>query len=225
MDGTLNTDLAQARPVVIQGGMGVAVSCWQLAREVARSGNLGVVSGTALDGVVARRLQDGDEGGHIRRALAHFPSPAMAQRILDRYFREGGRDGHPYRPHPTLDVHPTRAAIELALVGNFAEVWLAKEGHDGVVGINLLEKIQMATLSAALGAMLADVDYVIMGAGVPRELPKLLTEFAAGRPGELTIDVVNATRPYIASIDPVEYFGDELPELRRPDFLAIISLH
>ncbi|HSN43066.1 MAG TPA: nitronate monooxygenase, partial [Propionibacteriaceae bacterium] len=29
----------------------------------------------------------------------------------------------------------------------------------------------------------------------------------------------------IASIDPVEYFGDELPELKRPGFLAIISLH
>ena len=29
----------------------------------------------------------------------------------------------------------------------------------------MLEKIQTATLSAILGAMLADVDYVIMGAG------------------------------------------------------------
>jgi hypothetical protein len=37
------------------------------------------------------------------------------------------------------------------MVGSFAEVWLAKEGHEGVVGINLLEKIQTATLSTVLG--------------------------------------------------------------------------
>ena len=61
---------APLRPVVIQGGMGVAVSSWQLASTVARTGQLGVVSGTALDIVLARRLQDGDPGGHARRALA-----------------------------------------------------------------------------------------------------------------------------------------------------------
>ena len=65
----------RARPAVIQGGMGVAVSGWRLAREVSRAGHLGVVSGTAMDAVIARRLQDGDPGGHYRRALAHFPAP------------------------------------------------------------------------------------------------------------------------------------------------------
>ena len=49
-------------PVIIQGGMGVAVSSWHLAREVSRAGHLGVVSGTALDAVLARTLQDGDPG-------------------------------------------------------------------------------------------------------------------------------------------------------------------
>jgi NAD(P)H-dependent flavin oxidoreductase YrpB (nitropropane dioxygenase family) len=205
--------------------MGVAVSSWQLARAVSRLGQLGVVSGTALDAVVARRLQDGDPGGHLRRALEHFPSPAIAARVLAAYFLEGGRPkGRPYRPHPTLTIDPSQAAIELSLVGNFAEVWLAKEGHDGVVGINLLEKIQTATLSASLGAMLAGVDYVLMGAGVPRELPRVLTEFAAGRPASLTIEVADETHPYVARLDPRKALGDDLPELRRPKFLAIISL-
>lgn len=213
-------------PVVIQGGMGIAVSGWQLAREVSLSGQLGVISGTALDGVLARFLQDGDPGGHRRRALAHFPSQAIAQRVLDTYFIEGGRPaGQPYRPHPTLTISPSREAIELSLAGNFAEVWLAKEGHDGVVGINFLEKIQTATLSAALGAMLADVDYVIMGAGVPREIPRMLTELAAGRTGHLTIDVHSATKEYRASLNPLTYLGADLPALRRPRFLAIVSAH
>ena len=213
------------RPVLIQGGMGIAVSSWQLAREVSRLGQLGVVSGTALDGVVARRLQDGDEGGHIRRALRHFPSPAMADRILSAYFLPEGRQGKPYRPHPTMSIDPGRNAIELAVIGNFVEVWLAKEGHDGVVGINLLEKVQTSTLTATFGAMLADVDYVIMGAGIPKEMPQLVTDFAAGRTGHYTIDVHNATKTYRASLDPVAVMGDELPTLNRPDFLAIVSLH
>jgi NAD(P)H-dependent flavin oxidoreductase YrpB (nitropropane dioxygenase family) len=44
----------KALPVIIQGGMGVAVSSWRLARAVARTGQLGVVSGTALEIVIAR---------------------------------------------------------------------------------------------------------------------------------------------------------------------------
>ena len=213
-------------PVLIQGGMGVAVSSWQLAREVSLCGQLGVVSGTALDGVLARTLQDGDPGGHRRRALENFPSRAIAQRVLKKYFIEGGRAaGQPYRPHPTLTIAPGRDAIELNLVGNFSEVWLAKEGHDGQIGINMLEKIQTANASAILGAMLADVDYVIMGAGVPREIPRLLTEFAAGRTGHLTIDVAHATTEHRAALDPETYLGDDLPTMRRPHFLAIVSAH
>ncbi len=213
-------------PTVIQGGMGIAVSSWQLAREVSLCGQLGVVSGTALDGVLARVLQDGDPGGHRRRALSHFPSPAMAQRVLDKYFVEGGRRAdQPYRPHPTLTIAPGKDAIELSLTGNFSEVWLAKEGHRGEIGINMLEKVQTANASAILGAMLADVDYVIMGAGVPREIPRLLTEFAAGRTGHLTIDVAGATTVHRASLDPVEYLGSDLPRMHRPHFLAIVSLH
>jgi len=70
-------------PVLIQGGMGAGVSDWRLARAVSLTGQLGVVSSTALDTIFARRLQDGDPGGHMRRGLALFPFPEMAKRILD----------------------------------------------------------------------------------------------------------------------------------------------
>ncbi|HXK94957.1 MAG TPA: nitronate monooxygenase, partial [bacterium] len=70
-------------PVIIQGGMGAGVSHWVLAKAVSKLGQLGVVSGTALDTVMARRLQLGDPGGHLRRALDHFPMPEIAQRIYD----------------------------------------------------------------------------------------------------------------------------------------------
>lgn len=215
-----------AHPTIIQGGMGIAVSTWHMANEVGRTGELGVVSGTALDGLCARVLQDGDPGSHVRRALQHFPSAALARRILDTYYLDGGRpEGHPYRPHPVLTIAPSREAIELSVAGNFVEVWLAKEGHSGPVGINFLEKIQTATLSATLGAMLAGVDYVVMGAGIPKEMPRVLTDFAAGRAARLTIEVINQSHPYIAILDPSDYLGPDLPVLTRPKFLAIVSSH
>ena len=46
--------------------MGVAVSNWRLANAVSRAGQLGVISGTGMDTVLVRRLQDGDPGGHMR---------------------------------------------------------------------------------------------------------------------------------------------------------------
>lgn len=213
-------------PIVIQGGMGVAVSSWQLAREVSLSGQLGVVSGTAMDAVLSRRLQDGDPGGHMRRAMANFPSAEMAARVMDKYYIEGGKaPDEPYKPIPKLTLETARAGQELAIVGNFCEVWLAKEGHDGVVGINCLEKVQMATPTALFGAMLAGVDYVLMGAGIPREIPKLLRDLSAGRVGRITADVAGGTITRYVEVDPVDLLGPDLPPLplKRPDFLAIVS--
>lgn len=211
-------------PTVIQGGMGVGLSNWTLARKVALGGQLGVVSGTALDAVVARRLQDGDLAGDVRRALSHFPSPEMAARVLDHYFIAGGRkESDPYAAVPKISLKPSRALLELSVVSNFVEVWLAKEGHDGIVGINFLEKIQMATPAALFGAMLADVDYVLMGAGVPREIPRLLNDFSQGNEGFISVEVEGAPEPFKLTIDPVELLGDQLPKLNRPKFLAIVS--
>jgi NAD(P)H-dependent flavin oxidoreductase YrpB (nitropropane dioxygenase family) len=211
-------------PTIIQGGMGVGVSNWVLAREVSVSGQLGVVSGTALDAVIARRLQDGDQGGHVRRALSNFPSPQMAARVLTHYFIAGGRQPDAaYLAVPKISLKPTRFSEELSVVSNFVEVWLAKEGHEGLVGINFLEKVQMATPAAVFGAMLADVDYVLMGAGVPRELPRLLNDFAAGEEGFVNVDVDGAAEPFKLRLNPTDLLGAELPRINRPKFLAIVS--
>lgn len=209
-------------PTIIQGGMGVGVSGWRLARAVAAAGQLGVVSGVALDTLMARRLQLGDRGGDIRRALARFPDPSVAERIVERYFVEGGIEpAAPFRLVPKVTVAPGRASVELAVAANFVEVHLAKEGHDGPVGINYLEKLQMATPAALYGAMLAGADYVLMGAGIPAEIPALLDAYAAGVPGALTVDV-HGTRGMPAGTDPRAVLG-ERRELRRPQFVAIVS--
>ncbi|HUZ25044.1 MAG TPA: nitronate monooxygenase [Streptosporangiaceae bacterium] len=213
-------------PEVIQGGMGVAVSGWRLASAVAAAGQLGVVSGVALDAVLARRLQRGDPGGDARRALGQLPLPGVAERILRRYFVPGGIGaGQPFRPIPRLGLRPSTAGTDLAVAGNFVEAYLAREGHGGLVGINYLEKVQLATPAAVYGAMLAGVDYVLMGAGIPVEIPALLDSLAAGGPGELTVTVAGApagTR-HTVRIDPRALFGEVPATLARPRFLAIVS--
>ena len=77
--------------------MGVSVSTWALARVVSQAGQLGVVSGTALAVVLARRLQVGDPGGDMRRALAHFPFPEIAARVRRRQLHALPGFERPYR--------------------------------------------------------------------------------------------------------------------------------
>ena len=215
-----------SHPTIIQGGMGAGVSAWPLARAVSQAGQLGVVSGTALDLVLARRLQLGDPENHLRRAMAAFPFPEMAGRVLDRYFIEGGKEPEePFISCPMGSAEPSRFHVELLLVSNFVEVFLAKQGHDGLVGVNYLEKIQLPTLPSIYGAMLAGVDYVLMGAGIPRTIPGILDSLAKGEPVELSLFVEGASRDdqYVTRFDPSE-LADRLDgNLKRPPFLAIVA--
>lgn len=211
-------------PRVIQGGMGIAVSDWRLARTVCLNGGLGVVSGTGIDTVLLRRLQDGDPGGEVRRALASFPDPALVQACLERYFRPEGRaPGEAYArlPLPTAGRH--RDAWVMTLLGAYVEVTLAREGHDRPVGLNLLTKLQLHTLPALYGAMLAGVGTVIMGAGIPRDIPGILDAFAAGRPASLRVDV-RGGEGLTLTFDPAD-FGLRPDPLARPDFYPIVSSH
>src|ERR1700674_2860027 len=146
-------------PVIIQGGMGAGVSSWRLARAVSRLGQLRVVSGTAIDQILARRLQEGDPGGHMRRGLDRFPFPKMAERIWEAYYIPGGKmENQPYKTLPKHSLDNPRELIELCIVANFVEVSLPREGHDHPVGINFLEKIQIPHLPSLYGAMLAGVE-------------------------------------------------------------------
>ena len=166
----------------------------------------------------------------MRRALAHFPIPAMADRVLADWFIAGGKSAEKTFKSvemPTLTASP--AFIELTVIANFVEVFLAKENHPGVVGINLLEKIQLPTLPSLYGAMLAGVDYVLMGAGIPRAIPGVLDQFSRGESATLKIDVTAPAAPDQPSIeagmafDPAAFLNAPAPVLKRPRFLAIVS--
>jgi NAD(P)H-dependent flavin oxidoreductase YrpB (nitropropane dioxygenase family) len=216
----------RALPVVIQGGMGVGISGWRLARAVSAAGQLGVVSGTALDVIIPRRLQAGDPGGHVRRALEHFPIPGVARRIIERYFVAGGKGADaPFRSKPLPAARPSRGAVELIVASNFAEVFLAREGHSAPVGINYLEKIQAPTLASIYGAMLAGVSCILMGAGIPRAIPGILDRLARREAVELRLDVEGASGSddFTTRFDPGAFWPEGSPSLERPDFYAIVA--
>ena len=213
-------------PKIIQGGMGVGVSNWRLANAVSKLGQLGVVSGTALDQLFVRRLADGDEDGNMRRGLDAFPFPEMAKRIWQEYFVPGGKPAN--EPYPVAPMHQRRdirKVVELCIVSNFVEVFLAREGHKNPVGINFLEKVQMPHLSSIYGAMLAGVGYVLMGAGIPLHIPGVLDALAAQHPTEYKLSVTGAEQGQDTQMhfDPADYVEGPLPILHRPRFLAIVS--
>lgn len=216
-------------PVIIQGGMGVAISDWRLAKAVALTGQMGVVSGTGLSRILIARLMDGDLAGDVRRALAQFPFPDDVQTILEKYYIPGGKAAPtPYKNLTPYSLKPTRSLNAITVIANFVEVYLAKEGHSGVVGINLLEKVQMPNMASLYGAMLAGVDYVLMGAGIPMQIAAILDKLARHEATAYRVDVDHAGQDDDNRIhfDPLATFPgiDKIfPTLKRPAFLPIIS--
>ncbi len=213
-------------PTIIQGGMGVAISSWQLANAVASQGQIGVVSGTALDLVFTRRLQDGDPGGHMRRAIDAFPDQALAQPIRERYFIPGGKPhDQPYLTKPVINHKLTPKVLALLVVANFAEVFLAKENHTGLVGVNYLHKVQLPLMPSLLGAMLAGVDLVIVGAGIPMDLPPLIDALCQGQPFTQTLHVPHAADPQAHQItfNPKDLLPNLVTPMKRPLFFPVIA--
>ena len=214
----------QRRPVIIQGGMGVGISSW-------RAGQRRRPHRPARRRLRYRpRHRGGAPAAGRRPRRARPPGAARLPAARGRRSRPrpllppaGPRRRSPTPRSPRLGLRSSRAADELAVVGNFVEVWLAKEGHGGWIGINFLEKIQMATPAAAYGAMLAGVDCVLMGAGIPREIPQLLDELSpstarhgsrgrrpATEPVPLTFDPALARRRPAAAAAPSDVPGDRL---------------
>ena len=214
-------------PQIIQGGMGVGVSSWRLARRVAELGEFGVVSGTGIDTVLVRELQQGDPHGRLR-VLAAYPDAEIVAWLRARFFIEGGvAEGTTYKLLPIHRFKPTLQSQRVLAAAAFSEVALAKEGHTGPIGINLLAKLKRYTLPCLYGAMLGGVDAVMMGAGIPIEEIEEVRKLAAGEPARLRLDVdasqaPDGAGPFFYDLDP----ADLVPEVRPlpcPAFYPVIS--
>jgi nitronate monooxygenase len=72
--------------------------------------------------------------------------------------------------------------------------------------------------------MMAGVDYVLMGAGIPRNIPGVLDSLSEGKPTSLPITVAGSQpgEEFLSHFDPGEFMTNEV-RLSRPKFLAIVS--
>lgn len=222
------TELTQnlMHPPLIQGGMGIGISNYKLANSVARTGCLGVVSGTCIDSLLVRRLGMGDIGGHIKRAFDAFPDQEFCKQVWDKFFdsKGAGRQKFKLIALPKLELDDFRK--KLISLASFCEVWLAKEGHTGAVGLNLLTKISQFNLPALYGAILAGVDYILMGAGIPREIPEAIRRLTNHEEAKHSIDIETAgkSETEYMTFDPRKLFS-KLPKVSLPKFLPIVSSH
>jgi nitronate monooxygenase len=94
-----------------------------------------------------------------------------------------------------------------------------------MVGINFLHKIQAPLLPSFYGAILAGVDVVIVGAGIPFEIPKILDDLVRGESVELKLHVRTTTtgQSHKLTFDPKIVYDDVRPSLKRPLFFPIVS--
>lgn len=234
-------------PDVIFGGMGAWVTTGSYASKVAMATErlenagklgekrtLGVVSITGMPSILVYKLQKGDP--EFLNALEHFPVEEIKNRIKEKYV--DNKDVDPsneltfqFAPKPqnllSSSAEKRREAAELTIVAAYTAVWLAKQGHNGPIGVNVLEKIQLPKLYELLGAMLAGVDYVLAGAGMPSQIPIVLNQLSKGEIAHYALDVKELDGKmgkFDMSLNPREYIPDNLlKELTRPRFLAIVS--
>ena len=221
-----STQSIKSPPWLIQGGMGIAVSGWPLARAVAQAGQLGVVSGTAIDSVFVRRLQDHGVDESLQRILDTFPVASVVNNVVERFATSRRSASTPYRAIPMLTHRNIQTSQDLLVLAAYVEVALAKQGHDGVVGMNLLTKVQIPTVPTLFGTILADVDYVVMGAGVPTQIPGILEQLARGLPVDVPLNLIGTIAPEevpLLHFDPARYLPSHA--LHRPKFLGIVSSH
>ncbi len=158
------------------------------------------------------------------------PTPASAARPCRWSRSEDGKTtfGAPNGVDGPTPLKFDDNIIELLIATGFAEVWLAKEGHDGKIFINFLNKIDLPLIYIMYGAMLAGVDGVIVGAGNPDGLPAIRSRLASHEAVTRSLSVLYAGpgEQFTISFDPKQVAGGAFARLplERPAFLAIASL-
>ncbi|MGO8671444.1 MAG: nitronate monooxygenase [Capsulimonadaceae bacterium] len=163
-------------PRLIQAGMGVRISGAKLANVTARLGAVGVVSSVGLRHIVGEEVRRGDPEAI---AIAQtFPLPRYVEDLMA--FAPGGRMHK--TPLPMDCPNPAKAELprRLSAICAYIEVMRAKQGHRGMVGINVMWKCALTVLPSLYGAMLAGVDALLCGAGVPMDLPDIVARMEHG---------------------------------------------
>lgn len=230
--------------------MGAYVSGPDLVQAVRGAGEklgvdtLGVLSGTGLPSVLVKKLQDNDPD--FTRAIKAFPVPEIAQQILSRYKPRTPkmieRRLYKLAPEPAIlfgnNEEEKDWYKQLVMVASFTGVYLSLEGHSDKIGINLLEKIQDAHPEEIYGAMLAAAVrekedaraesrpeknrlVLIMGAGIPDQIPDLLDKLVKSEPASYRVALESSAGSRDKSTDEKinDQAGDPSEEERKEDKL------
>lgn len=208
-----------------QGGMGVYISTPELAKESSLNGGVGTTSSALADQVFVRTLQNGDPDGHYRRALANFPFVRdKVDLIIDKYFVQNGNPDR-YKYARPLSLNPDEESILLVVLANYCMVYLAKEEHNNPIAINLMEKLQLPLMYAIAGAMIAGVDIIVAGAGIPLQIPEVIESIANNKIASYLVDVEDSEeKVQKIEFDFGSFFGCKI-RLNKPKFIPIVSLH
>ena len=124
-----------------------------------------------------------------------------------------------------FDIAPSKLLIALRVCADYSMVWLAKEKNDGPIGMNYLDKIGIPHVYALVGAMLAGVDYLTVGAGIPDSFPIMIDAVLSGQLVKYPVPVSEIGRSTFHEMcfDPSGFFGENLPEMKRPAFFPVIA--
>jgi nitronate monooxygenase len=137
--------IGDLRVKLIQGGMGVGISQAGLASAVANEGGAGIIASVGLGAIKGYFA----EQIKINQKRLERASGEERRVIYDELYAEANR---------------------LALM---AEIRIAREKTNGVIGVNIMHALSDYS-SLVQGAVEANADLIISGAGIPRDLPSYL---------------------------------------------------
>ena len=202
----------------------MAVSGWPLARAVSKTGQLGVVSSTALTHTLVRRLQLGDMDGKLppsRRSRFRAWPAASFRSISCRVAKARGS----VQGDPASGCLSSRILQRTYRGGQFCRSVsgqgrsLRRRGHQPARE----DPVQYPAF--ALRSHARRRGLCAHGCGHPRTVPGTLDDFSAGRASEIKIDAA-AEQPgktIMQRLDPGSFFNGAAPSLKRPMFLAIVA--
>lgn len=210
-------DILQVLPRLIQAGMGVRISGWKLAHETSRLGALGVVSSVGLRHIIIDEIRRGDEDA---LAIAStFPVQKYVEELLK--FAPGGKKHK--SPAPLDHPDPAKGDLpkRLSAICAYIEVMRSRLGHRGKVGINVMWKCSFTVLPSIYGAMLAGVDALLCGAGVPMELPDIVKRIRAGENMEYA--PLSGTGNHVSFDITGDFSEESRPVYKMPALMPILS--
>lgn len=182
---------------VLLGGMGVGISSPELAKAVALAGKgrtAGITSATVAAHMAMSKLVNEDSG--YLRALDAFEKliPEAGAYIREWVSEKMRNKCMPIGiPLYSRSISPRRTWANI--FGGFAVTFLASEGHEYPIGVNVLEKVQHPHLEHFMGVLLAfslrspnALSFIIAGAGLPWQFPRVLRDLAQFRSATYEVD-------------------------------------